>query len=95
MAFGNKSIGRGVMAVVSYFATSMVWLTAGVEMWESGLALHNGCQLWYCRLMSGQDYGDETKTRTNTPDSVEKGRRCGGFVVVVTVSGISHMGDSL
>ena len=46
MAFGNKSIGRGVMAVVSYFATSMVWLTAGVEMWESGLALHNGCPSW-------------------------------------------------
>jgi hypothetical protein len=66
VAFDNKSISRGVMAVVSYLATFMVWLTAGFEMWESGLALHNGCQLWYCRLMSGQDHGDETKTRTNT-----------------------------
>jgi hypothetical protein len=67
---------------LSQVLKNMVWLTAGVPMWESGLALRNGFRV----RCGGRDHGDETKTRNASNIStanVEKARRCLSVVVAV------------
>jgi hypothetical protein len=69
----DKSIGRGVMAVARYLS-SMAWLTAGVAMWKSGLALHNGFSTGIGSCLA-RTTGMRQKRRTGARDSVEKARR--------------------
>lgn len=67
---------------LSQVLKNMVWFTAGVQMWDSGLALRNGFQV----RDAGRDHGDETQTRNASSTStanVEKARRCRSIVVVV------------